>query len=1826
MSAAVESLREQLHAWRDELIDLTRRNKLLNLRPGKAVVEILQPSSDEVLNGLDRCWRFHYPPLQPEEAQDAALTAALQVEDPDLSDVVDPDELLTTIDSARELSNRLRSLERRASGEWIDKGVRVLYLGVGLLEWSDSDDQTLLAPLLLVPVRLYRNSPREPYQLTSTDDDWVVNPALAVKLNMEFGIELPELVDEMWVSDLMAQIRSAVSSQRSWTVTDRLVLSTFSFQKNAMYQDLKDNESQILEHPLVQAIGHGDQPVGDLAFDPIDEDQLDEVAPPEQLASILDADATQRACIVAARDGRSFVMDGPPGTGKSQTIANVIAELMHAGQTVLFVSEKAAALDVVYDRLQSAGLHHFVLALHSAKATRKEMAKALGEALESRPRASAELTTTELAELHTARRQLNDYAAALNEVRQPLNLTLSAAIGRRAQLEGAPRAPINDSVARELTEASFAQVLLAAQRLSRNWDPVSRGDDFLWRDLIDPDVARGRIAGLEAELTQLLDLHATLTEIAVQLYTEMGRPPRTDFEGFEWLTHLLNLLESPPPLQLTWVTTAGFDELAPLLAQRRNAAERLEAERASLDAIATGWATAPTGLSGTIATTTSTLSQLTPAITLDDDLPANAPAAQAEDLRTIAGTAEELQRSAEDIAAMFGVPRDGSLRGVATLAELAMLANSPNKPEAAWLDPTSLARARDAAQILQPLIDDYRSMTAELQRIFTDGIFSLDIEALYGDEHSVEVNLSRVSSEGRRNRRQLKACIQGGKVTDEALAALPTARRWQRLAATITQTEAERAQSLGEYYYRRVETDFQALNDALDTAERALVLAAGADSSHLAARVARNALDTAGLHQRGTELAALVDRLRAHASATSDTAALLEQSDLMAVRSWADAAAAALADLDAQLEAARELLGPAATVGDVVDLVRRRDLYSELEHAFTSTLDADRSKLGDSFVGEDTDWGQLGEGLDWVSSLRSLFGGALSEADALALDRIQPDQWPIPDHVSRLDKGLNTLCGLFGEGPSITLRQELEGDARDVQELLTSLRDTLNDVDIWSNYVATTEGLTTDGLHTTVQFCVDERLPAHLVAATIERAVLSSWIDEQLATDPRCRPLRSVERDHLVEEFRRLDARLSRHAAARAINACSERRPTTAAGESAIIRSEAQKKSRHRPIRTLLNDAGTVVRTLTPCFMMSPLSVSQYLSADFNFDVVIFDEASQVRPSDAINCIYRGRRLIVAGDEKQLPPTAFFDASTTSDSDEYDEDALEEFESVLALCRRSASLRPLPLRWHYRSRHEALITFSNHHFYNGELISYPGALEDSPELGVEFFHVPDGVYTRGTARDNPVEAREVVQRVLFHAEHHSERTLGVVAFSEAQATRIEREIELARRDRPDLDTYFAEDRLDGFFIKNIENVQGDERDIIIFSVGYGPDEVGKFLLNMGALNKTGGERRLNVAVTRARRRVEVVASITASDLPESTGSAGVKALRAYLRYAAEGPDALLPEPGQTDGEVESPFEGEVRKVIEGWGYVVRSQVGHAGYRIDLGVLHPDRDGEYALAVECDGAAYHSSKVARDRDRLRQEVLEGLGWQVFRVWGPAWYRDRAHEESRLKGAIERVVAGKNLRTIDDNPRRPEPEVEVHAVDLDDLPEWVSEYQPYDKYLTFRHEVTDVRARDEMRELIVDIVRHEGPITIELCIRRVCEMWGVQRRSRAVAAVESVIKALLAEGRTVVELEPGVLHAGEAPGQVRGSTDGAAVRQVGDVPQFELRLAIARLVEDAKSISTSELQTRVARVFGWKRTGPDITAALNQAIIEAARLDQISVANDGMVRLPGGVGDA
>ncbi|MFE9169016.1 DUF3320 domain-containing protein [Streptomyces kebangsaanensis] len=916
------------------------------------------------------------------------------------------------------------------------------------------------------------------------------------------------------------------------------------------------------------------------------------------------------------------------------------------------------------------------------------------------------------------------------------------------------------------------------------------------------------------------------------------------------------------------------------------------------------------------------------------------------------------------------------------------------------------------------------------------------------------------------------------------------------------------------------------------------------------------------------------------------------------------------------------------------------------EDDFLSADAQHRHLLGDLYEGIGTSRETVHNALDWALKVRRTASTAGTAAPlppeaARLLLHTAPDasvERRNRDWLQRMD----ALTGHFEPPRAAEIRAELKDGFASARALLDRMSDDPYGPDAWIRSAEAREVLSGYGLEELPTQLADREVPASLFPIAVERTVLRAWVEHQLATDSRLAVVRATDRDQLVERYRRLDRALVQAAHATVISACNTRRPRRAtAGQAAILSRQAKLQRRHKPVRRLLDETRDVVQRLKPCFMMSPLTVSQYLPPDFRFDVVIFDEASQVLPQDAVNAVYRGDALIVAGDPRQLPPTSFFSAGSDSDEDdEWDEDVPDSFESILDACKASGVLRELSLRWHYRSRHENLIAFSNHEFYEDSMVVFPGAVTDGHDVGVAFYKA-DGVYDRSNRRDNLREAELVAERVIHHFSTRPHLTLGVVTLSKAQADAVEDAVIKARQGRPDLDPHFTEDRLGGFFVKNLETVQGDERDVIILSVGYGPDAQGKLRSTFGPINREGGWRRLNVAVTRARHRVEVVASFHGSDLPDSTNKS-VQHLKRYLQYAEQGPAALATASPDADAAPESPFEEDVLDTLRGWGYDVQPQVGVAGFRIDMAVRHPMAPGSYALGIECDGAMYHSSRAARDRDRLREEILRGLGWNLHRIWGTDWYRNRKDAQRRLREAVEAACA------VDPYASAPEPESAVVAepvtaevaivpVEESDRSEWsrpyramrLAELAELRRVLGARTGLGAIDLREpEALGLVAEVARHivsvEGPVEEDVLIGRMREAWGLDRAGQIVqASVRKALKRLGNKKRAVRSGTAWNLPDREVTTARTPSADFDR-KKVSQVPPAERQVALLGVLSESPGLSREELARETARFFGWLRLGADIRAAFDKDIDALIARNAVEEGTSGLVPLEGPAG--
>lgn len=517
----------------------------------------------------------------------------------------------------------------------------------------------------------------------------------------------------------------------------------------------------------------------------------------------------------------------------------------------------------------------------------------------------------------------------------------------------------------------------------------------------------------------------------------------------------------------------------------------------------------------------------------------------------------------------------------------------------------------------------------------------------------------------------------------------------------------------------------------------------------------------------------------------------------------------------------------------------------------------------------------------------------------------------------------------------------------------------------------------------------------------------NSHLEGLIVEDPRIAQFDRLSHEEAIREFRSLDEARLQLAADEIRRSAAEsyfEAKRTFTAEDVSFQQNLLKKIKQLPLRKLMTAAPHVTTALCPCWMASPLSVSQLIDPKADFDVVIFDEASQVLPQDAVTSIIRGRRTIVAGDRHQLPPTTFFSTSDTEDDERDGDLAATGIESILDLM--SICVEPRSLRWHYRSRDERLIAFSNEWIYKNELVTFPGIEEPPPAI----VHVLcDPVGSDVEDESTSVEVRRVVELVFEHATTRPRESLGVIAMGIKHAMRIDAALYEARRQRPDLDEFFQERGDDSFFCKNLERVQGDERDAIILSVGYGKDRSGRMFYRFGPITNAGGERRLNVAITRARRRITVVSSIGSNDMDDKRlTSEGPRLLKRYIRYA-ETSGRNLSRDGQRIEIAPNPFELDIQNALAARGVSTVAQWGVSSYRIDLAAQHPEHPGQFVMAIECDGATYHSAQTARDRDRIRQNQLEAMGWKFHRIWSTDWFANRAAEIERAVKAYEAAAA-------------------------------------------------------------------------------------------------------------------------------------------------------------------------------------------------------------------------
>lgn len=901
--------------------------------------------------------------------------------------------------------------------------------------------------------------------------------------------------------------------------------------------------------------------------------------------------------------------------------------------------------------------------------------------------------------------------------------------------------------------------------------------------------------------------------------------------------------------------------------------------------------------------------------------------------------------------------------------------------------------------------------------------------------------------------------------------------------------------------------------------------------------------------------------------------------------------------------------------------------YQQHKRVFDPLAGLGEALWGTQWKGEKSDWMALRRITDWVVQLHDDLGTGGIPAGIVTFLSGPADTRGLEEAVQAIEGAVDQLSaewvrvhevlGLKTQDPARRTDMRtvpLAGLARQ----LARWKEALPQLYPLARFNVLSERLRQESLGEFASYAARCERAQELVAL-LDLTWYAGLVERAYAEHPALRQFDRVQHEHRIKRFRELDTASIRHAQTRLAAQVWDAKPNISQpGEMALLRTEINKKRRHLPIRQLIHKAGRAIQQIKPVFMMSPMSIANFLPpGQIAFDVVIFDEASQVKAVDAFGAILRGRQVVVVGDTRQMPPTDFFGRDLELD----DEDSTTgDIESILSLFK-AAGCRERYLRWHYRSRHESLIAVSNAEFYDNKLVIFPSSGANPHATGVRLDHLPEALYDRGRTRTNKGEARAVAEAVMAHAIRTPQLSLGVAAFSVAQRDLIQVEIELLRRRTPEAEPFFSWHPNEPFFVKNLENIQGDERDAIFISIGYGRNETGNIAKEFGPLNKDGGHRRLNVLITRAKMSMRVFCNFKAEDLElDASAKHGVRALKNFLRFAETRQLEVAHETGRA---ADSPFETEVMESLRDLGYRVEPQVGTAGYFIDMAVKDPERPGRYLLAVECDGAAYHSSRSARDRDRLRQGVLEGLGWRFHRIWSTDWFRNRAQELQRVVEAIDRARA--ELAQVPPETAPPPPPAPAgHVIQRDASPAQpqMQLARPYVKAtlppVTGQelHLATDTRLADMIRE----VASVEAPVHTDDVARRLKDAYGVSRAgSRISARIEEALH--FAAQQQFIEVRGGFVY--HASGQAIDIRDRSAIevgeRRIELVAPEEIDAALVESVRLGFSLRPDDAVASAISLLGFGRATQKISSVLEDRLDRLAQSRRLLV-SDGVLTLP------
>ncbi len=1571
-----------------------------------------------------------------ESCADIDLSEELPMEQEELEEK-HIDTCLQTPFISKQLEKKCVAVTRDYKSAISETGANLLYLAIGFLEWTqdESSDKKFKAPLVLIPITIERKRVNRPEKLYSFEVEFSseyieANLSLAEMLDKNFGIKLPLWNDETKPEEYFTEVADVIAEKKEWSIHREMVIGFFSFSKLRIYKDLDEklwpDGSGPLDHSSVAEllVGRDLREQSGLKFgefNPEDSPEADEIP------LVMKADGSQLETIYnVLHGGDNVVVHGPPGTGKSQTIANLIAAALNQSKTILFVSEKKAALEVVRKRLNSVNLGDFCLELHS-HLTKKGQ---LHRDLENR--------------LHKNYPEVHDFQQKIEERKH-----------HRKRLLGYYNALVQK---RGKIDKSAYEIFGEAEKWRTKLDDIVFEYDF--ENCLE--LTQVELNVIEEEINEYAGLLSDFDEETIGAWT--GFFPQTILPGDEnrvrdaldGVSTAINRIQSQ-------VCSMGLD-----CSFSFGTAESLvQAKIDSLPQIPEFWdqniasifvdSEARQLIEGLIALVTECNSLKRDSeclfgnidsLTIEDFFDTISAGEKLNEIGLSAWTVASLKNMEqtrgqikERIKALSEATSEGSalfpyfvfcLDNCNRICELADYLES--------LSPVIALHAypEHASKLAHQYLDEATGTSRTLLKQFEDlsQVFNItdkcscerirEIIDIFSEQPGMFGRL--FSSQYKEAKKDYAAlCRSKNKVKPaDSIESLTT------LASMLERVEKfKNNQNYTTVFgplFSGVDTDWNMLGELVKSSRKIANLfesdSAGKrflkDFEANKERVLRSAEYTR-IQKR--ELDSLIGQFfkydQIKSTPLNEVQELLNNTVKEAV-SWIPALTRLHNEDDVKVFEIIKKASKAIKSKEISLKLNRGDRYLEL--------------IGNNFSGESTDINLL-DGMNvWTSTLvekkvcdENLLGWLLEDDTEMRIVSLEELTRESDSSLKSISHNLNVLESFGNLDRDVWFSGGINQCSFEIAgNKISQCLKKISQLQKWSSYQNLKFKLEERGLSRIASEIEDRRLSPAKARSLYKYAMFNSMARDLVRKNSEFRDFQGPVFEQIRHKLRFLEEELELLSQSKIARKASLHTPPHGVSygrvrdytELSLIKHEIGKKKAHIPVRQLVKRSVRALQALKPCFMMSPMSVAQYLDPGaVSFDLVIMDEASQLRLEDALGVVLRGKQIVVVGDPKQLPPTSFFDRQVNIDSE--DETIADNAESILDVAQNCFSNSHL--RWHYRSEDERLIAFSNAQFYGGELVIFPTPAQAGSDTGV-FHHYVENSYSQKGPKGGVVnrqEATTVAQAIRKHFKRYQSISLGVATFNVNQSELIQDELDrLCREDK------WLEDRLkqlddtpDSFFIKNLENVQGDERDVIFISTTYGPDkESGQVYQRFGPINTETGWRRLNVIVTRAKKQIHLFTSLRSSDIKLTAGSQqGVVALKNYLEFLETG---KIPEWGSvhSDRGPDSSFEIAVATALHQRGYKTAYQVGVAGFFIDIGVYHPGRDGEFLLGIECDGATYHSAKSVRDRDILRQSILESKGWNIHRIWSTDWFKSRDSEIEKVIQVLDKLMAASSVKEV------------------------------------------------------------------------------------------------------------------------------------------------------------------------------------------------------------------